>query len=312
MAIASPDLSETSRLAGMVARNRYIERLAQHERLNFLLTNRIPRRWATLFMARFSRIEQPFVRRLSFRLWRLFGGDFELHEAKQTQFRSLHDCFTRELKEGVRPLDADPDVVVSPCDGIVGAHGDIDGTEVLQAKGFPYTLPDLLADSELADKYRDGTFVTLRLQSRMYHRFHAPCDCHVRRVRYISGDTWNVNPIALKRIERLYCKNERAVIDLELDRPKEALALVPVAAILVASIHLGFLNEPLTLRYRGSNSIGCDGSFSKGDEMGHFEHGSTIIVLASPSFALCPGIEETARIRMGEPLLRRRAAATKP
>ena len=83
---------------------------------------------------------------------------------------------------------------------------------MLQAKGFPYTLADLLGDEELARYYRGGEFVTLRLTSSMYHRFHAPYDCRVEQVDYISGDTWNVNPIALKRVERLFCKNERAVI----------------------------------------------------------------------------------------------------
>ena len=83
---------------------------------------------------------------------------------------------------------------------------------VLQAKGFPYTLVDLLGDQELADYFRGGTYVTLRLASSMYHRFHSPYECRVTQVNYVSGDTWNVNPIALKRIERLFCKNERAVI----------------------------------------------------------------------------------------------------
>ncbi len=290
-------------------RNRYIERLSQHERLNFLLTNRIPRRWATLFMARFSRIEQPAVRSFSFWLWRLFGAEFELHEAERARFASLHDYFTRALKPGARPIARDSAIAVSPCDGVLGAHGPIRGAEVFQAKGFPYTLPDLLGDADLVEKYRDGVFATLRLQSHMYHRFHAPCDCRVHNVTYISGDTWNVNPIALRRIERLFCKNERAVIDLDLGAAEAGIALVPVAAILVASIRLNFLGEPLSLRYRGPNKIACDRAFAKGEEMGRFEHGSTVIVLATPAFRLAAGLTEGARIRMGEPLLERASAS---
>jgi phosphatidylserine decarboxylase len=137
----------------------------------------------------------------------------------------------------------------------------------------------------------------------MYHRFHAPTACRVREVIYISGDTWNVNPIALRRVERLFCKNERAVLDLELGG-RESLALVPVAAILVASIRLAFLAEPLTLEYRGPNRIACDSAFEKGDEMGYFEHGSTIIVFGTRGFELQPTIAEGATIRMGQPLLR--------
>lgn len=255
-------------------------------------------------MGRFSRIENPLIRNLSFALWRLFGGDFALHEAKTTHFKSLHDCFTRELEPGARPIDRDPRVAVSPCDGVVGAFGRIEGMRVFQAKGFPYALGDLLADSRLVDKYRDGVFATLRLRSNMYHRFHAPVDGHAAEVVYISGDTWNVNPIALKRIERLFCKNERAVVDLSLPSSTESLALVPVAAILVASIHFNFLSEPLDLRYRGPNRIPCDAHFSKGAEMGFFQHGSTIIVFATAGFSICPSVCEDAIVRMGEPLFR--------
>ncbi len=113
-----------------------LSRLTQQEDLNFLLTNRIPRRLVTRFIGWFSKIEQPLVRDLSIGLWRLFS-DLDLSEAKKSQFKSMHDCFIRELKEGTRPIDADPSVLVSPCDAIVGACGAIAGTEVVQVKGFP-------------------------------------------------------------------------------------------------------------------------------------------------------------------------------
>ncbi len=95
--------------------------------------------------------------------------------------------------------------------------------------------------SALVEAHRDGRYITLRLTSSMYHRFHAPYDCRIEQVSYITGDTWNVNPIALKRVERLFCKNERAVIRTRL-AGGEVLTLVPVAAILVASIRLRFLD----------------------------------------------------------------------
>src|SRR5437870_8450068 len=182
-------------------------RVFEQEDLNFLLTNRIPRRLATLFLGWFSKIEQPLVRDLSIGLWRTFSG-LDLSEAKKTEFRSMHDCFIRELKDGARPVNADPQILASPCDAIVGACGAIAGNELHQIKGFPYTLDDLLCDPALAETHRNGTYVTLRLTSSMYHRFHAPHDCQVEEVRYISGDTWNVNPIALRRVEKLFCKNE--------------------------------------------------------------------------------------------------------
>jgi len=279
-----------------------ITRLFLQEDLNFLLTNRIPRQALTRLMGWFSRIEQPLVRDFSISLWKRFA-DLDLDEARKAHFSSLHDCFIRELKDGARPVDTDPAVLASPCDAIVGACGVIDGTRVVQAKGFPYTLEDLLGDPGLIDLVRDGCYATLRITSTMYHRFHAPHDCRVSRVTYFSGDTWNVNPIALKRVEKLFCKNERAAIRMTLDVNGVPLVVVPVAAVLVASMRFRFLDGPLNLQYRGPNVITCDARLRKGEEMGWFEHGSTIIVFAPPGFALCPGISEGRRIRAGERLM---------
>jgi phosphatidylserine decarboxylase len=288
-----------------------IQKVLEREDLNFLLTNRIPRRLVTRFMGWFSKIEQPLVRDFSIGVWRLFSG-LDLAEAKQHQFRSMHECFIRELNAGARPVDSDPSILVSPCDAIVGACGAIAGTELYQIKGFPYSLIDLLGDPDLAEMHRNGVFVILRLTAAMYHRFHAPHDCRIGRVTYISGDTWNVNPIALKRIEKLFCKNERAVIQTTLISNGEPVTLVPVAAILVASIRLHFLDVLLHLKYRGPNIIPCDAAATKGQELGWFEHGSTIIVFAPSRFLLCDTINEGARIRMGEPLMRLPEKPSKP
>jgi phosphatidylserine decarboxylase len=146
--------------------------------------------------------------------------------------------------------------------------------------------------------------VTLRLTSSMYHRFHAPHDCRVEQVTYISGDTWNVNPIALRSVEKLFCKNERVVLKTTLSATGHPVTLVPVAAILVASIRLRFLDVLLNLRYSGPNVIPCAAQFRKGDEIGWFEHGSTIIMLVHEDFSICDNIKEGAIVRMGEPLMR--------
>ena len=280
-----------------------ISRIVLQEDLNFLLTNRVPRQLLTRFMGWFSQLEQPLIRDLSIATWKMFA-DLDLSDARKTEFRSLHDCFTRQLKDGARPINPDPNVVSSPCDGIVGACGAIAGIEVFQAKGFPYTLLDLFGDPALVEHYRDGCYVTLRLTSSMYHRFHAPADGSVSEVNYISGDTWNVNPIALKRVEKLFCKNERALIETTLSGGQRLL-LVPVAAILVASIRLHFINVLLHIRYRGPNRIPCSASFKKGEEMGWFQHGSTIIVFAPKGFSLSPGIVRGQQIAMGQALLQR-------
>ncbi len=280
-----------------------IAALFQQEDINFLLTNRIPRQALTRFMGWFSKIEQPLVRDLSIAFWKSIAN-LDLQEAKKSTFSSLHDCFIRELKDGARPVDADPGVLASPCDAIVGACGRIEGTRVFQAKGFPYTLEELIGDAATIDLVRDGCYATLRITSSMYHRFHAPYDCHVGGVTYFSGDTWNVNPIALARVEKLFCKNERAAIVTHLVAGGTPLVLVPVAAVLVASIRLRFLNVLLNLRYRGPNVIPCDAAFAKGAEMGWFEHGSTILVFAPRGVTLCEGVGAGMGIRTGERLMR--------
>ena len=281
------------------------DRLLQQEDLNFLLTNRVPRIALTRFMGWFSQIRQPLVRELSIAAWRLFT-ELDLSDARKTRFESLHDCFTRELKPGARPIDADPGVLTSPSDGIVGECGPVVNGQVFQAKGFPYTLADLFGGDPWAQQFRDGCYVTLRLTSAMYHRFHAPADSVVEQVNYISGDTWNVNPIALKRVERLFCKNERAVIRTRLTGEQgggHRIALVPVAAILVASIRLHFLNVLLHLRYKGPNVMPCEATASKGQELGWFQHGSTILVFAPRGFTLCEGIQVGQHVRMGQRLM---------
>jgi phosphatidylserine decarboxylase len=280
-----------------------IARATAQEHLNFLLTNRIPRRLATRFIGWFSKIEQPLVRDLSIATWKLFS-DLDLSEAKKTQFASMHDCFVRELKEGARPIDPDPLTLVSPCDGIVGASGLVDGVELMQIKGLKYTLEELLCDPILVNLYRNGRYITLRLKSSMYHRFHAPHGCRVEQVTYIPGDTWNVNPATLKRVDKVYCKNERAILRTRLTESGQIITLVPVAAILVAGIRLHFLDAPLIREHHGHPVIPCAASFRKGQEMGWFEHGSTIIVFAPDGFTLCGNVLEGAAIRVGEPLMR--------
>jgi phosphatidylserine decarboxylase len=280
-----------------------IASVLRQDDLNYLLTNRIPRQLMTRFMGWFSQIEQPLVRDASIALWKLCS-DLNLDEAKKCEFHSLHDCFTRQLKDGARPVNADPAILVSPCDAIVGACGRVEGTRLIQAKGHSYTLPELLVDADLVDVYRNGCYVTLRLTSTMYHRFHAPHDCRVEQVTYISGDTWNVNPVALERIEKLFCKNERALIRTRLETNGHIITLVPVAAVLVASIRLHFLNVLLHLKHRGPNVMPCDARLHKGEEMGWFEHGSTIIVFAPDGYALCDNVRPGVVIRMGESLLR--------
>lgn len=278
-------------------------RFFEQESVNFLVTNLIARRLLTEFMGWFSKIEQPLVRDLSIGVWRQFA-DVDLSDAAKEKFRSLHDCFVRELKDNARTIDANPDILVSPCDALVGACGPIDGDEILQIKGSPYRIGELLHDPELVEAHRDGCYATLQLLSSMYHHFHAPHDCRVDRVTYISGNVWNVNPPALRRVEKLFCKNERAVIRCELEAKGYPITLVPVAAVLVASMRFDFLDAALDLRNAKAKIFPCSVKLNKGQKMGWFEHGSTIIVFAPKGVSLHENILEGARIRVGEPLMR--------
>ena len=138
----------------------------------------------------------------------------------------------------------------------------------------------------------------------MYHRFHAPHDCRVEQVAHIAGDTWNVNPPTLKRVPRVYCRNERAVLLLRL-ADGSPIVMVAVAAILVAGIRLRFINLPTERQHADPVLRACDAPFAKGEEMGWFEHGSTILVLAPEQLRLSETLAEGSTIRMGQPLLTR-------
>ena len=283
-----------------------IQNILSQEDLNFLLTNRIPRNALTRFIGWFSQIENPAVAYISIQIWKFFSA-LDLSEAKNQSFKSMHACFTRELKPHARLINQDSRYLVSPCDALIGASGKVSNGEIFQAKGFPYALNDLIPNKSLALSYEGCEYVTLRLTSSMYHRFHAPAAMQIKKITYISGDTWNVNPIALKRIERLFCKNERAVIECELNHSNEGiekstLTLVPVAAILVASIRLHCINVLLHLGYQGPQEITCDASVKRGEELGWFQHGSTIIVFAPENYQLLSSLNLGDNIHMGEAL----------
>ena len=198
---------------------------------------------------------------------------------------------------------ADPEVLVSPCDAIIGACGSITGTDLLQVKGSAYPLQELLRDAALSEFYRDGCYATLRLTASMYHRFHAPHDLRLESVNHIWGDTWNVNPPALARVSRLYCKNERVVLRMRLQVTGQLVTLVPVAAILVAGIRLRLPHSIVDPRNADPDLVPGGVTFSKGQEMGWFEHGSTIIALAPEGVTLCANVQQGNNIRVGQPLM---------
>ncbi|KZY63546.1 hypothetical protein A3742_06640 [Oleiphilus sp. HI0071] len=271
--------------------------------LNFLVTNYIPRALSTRLMGRLSKVENPLFTRIALSTWQYFSDDMRLHEATEKSFKSVHACFTRELKPGTRPIDSAEDRLVSPCDAQIGSFGKIKNLQALQIKGMPYELGELTQGAIDLEPYQNGRFITLRLKSSMYHHMHSPARGEVDKLHYISGDTFNVNPPTLKRINRLFCRNERAVIEIKPTNFEGRIAMIPVAAILVASMRFVGLEHPLSLAYRGPNEIPFKRSFERGERIGNFEHGSTIVLLFSEHYSFMPQIREGEIIRMGQPLM---------
>jgi phosphatidylserine decarboxylase len=277
--------------------------LAANERLNFALTNRLPRRAVSRLMGRVATAENRLVSAPAIAAFRFFCAP-DLSEARKSEFRSLRDCFIRELAPGRRPVDRRPDTLVSPSDGIVVAAGTVASGQMLQVKGSTYALAELLRDAEGAAALEGGSYATLRLTAGMYHRFHAPQDGRLAEVAHVPGDAWNVNPPALARIPRLYCRNERAILRFELSAGGPAVTLVAVAAILVAGIRIHGVSLPGGRAPRAPWRIACDLTRAKGEELGWFEHGSTIVVLAPRGVSLDPGVREGLTTRMGAALMR--------
>lgn len=282
--------------------SRILRKILASEDINFLLTNRIPRQSLTHLMGKLSQIKSPTLTKVALKVWSWFDK-FDMSEAASDKFQSIHEFFIRELKPGARPIAEDPNYLISPCDGIIGAHGEIRQGQLFQAKGYDYQLDELIGKEAVASPWLNGKFVTLRIRSSMYHRFHAPCNGRLSQVKYFSGDTWNVNPIALQRVEKLFCKNERAFLLIENHAHHNLIALVPVAAVLVASIRLHAIDTLLHLRYKGPHTLPCDVTFDKGDEMGWFQHGSTIIMLTPSNYVLAPELQTGDPVKMGQRIL---------
>ena len=274
-------------------------RLRLQDDINFMLTNRIPRLFSSWLMGKISKIKHPLFAQPALWLGR-HCTDLSLHEANKQQFDSIHDCFTRALKPGARPIDRHA-TATSPCDGILGAHGRVQNGQLLQIKGFPYHLEELLVDPGLATQFHGHQYLTIRITASMYHRMHAPHDGVIEQVDYIHGDTWNVNPVALKRVEKLFCRHERAVLSGKTSQG-DSFAIIPVAAILVAGIRLHCTDRVFTQHDRGPQRVSTSTPIKKGDELGWFEHGSTVVLLVPPHWKLLEHLKEGGRLMMGQPL----------
>jgi phosphatidylserine decarboxylase len=210
------------------------------------------------------------------------------------------DLFTRRLKPGARPLDPDPKAVLCPVDGRLYAEGPIDKGLLLQAKGRTFTLSALLANEERAAAFEGGSYITLYLSPRDYHRVHCPIDAEITGYTYVPGELYPVNPAAVANVDGLFARNERLITHLS-SPDFGQVDLVMVGATCVGHIKVAYdatvatnVGEHRVRQevYTPTRRIG------RGEELGVFEMGSTVILIVEPRVRLEPLTPETP-VRLG-------------
>lgn len=231
----------------------------------------------------------------------------DMSEAKKENFsdyESFNQFFIRELKDDARKINENPTALCLPADGRVSQIGHIDDDRLLQAKGHFFSLSDLLAgDEELVHTFKNGEFATIYLSPRDYHRVHMPCDATLRKMIYVPGDLFSVNPFLAEHVPNLFARNERVICVF--DTAFGPMVQILVGATITASmstVWAGVINPPRTgevkvWTYQGDSAI----KLTKGQEMGAFQLGSTVINLfPANSVTLAEHLEVDVPVRMGE------------
>lgn len=231
----------------------------------------------------------------------------DMSEAKKENFsdyESFNQFFIRELKDDARKINENLTALCLPADGRVSQIGHIDDDRLLQAKGHFFSLSDLLAgDEELVHTFKNGEFATIYLSPRDYHRVHMPCDATLRKMIYVPGDLFSVNPFLAEHVPNLFARNERVICVF--DTAFGPMVQILVGATITASmstVWAGVINPPRTgevkvWTYQGDNAI----KLTKGQEMGAFQLGSTVINLfPANSVTLADHLEVDVPVRMGE------------
>ena len=195
-------------------------------------------------------------------------------------YENFNAFFTRELKPEVRPLDKRAKVITSPADGVVSQAGAIRKNKILQAKNVDYSLARLVGNSLQAESYEDGTFTTIYLSPKDYHRVHIPTDGQLLSTRYIPGELFSVNQQTAQMVPNLFSRNERLMCEFKSEKLGN-FSVIFVGAMLVAGIETvwGGMEKPGAGAVRENNFSEQNLCFSKGDEIGRFVFGSTIILL---------------------------------
>jgi phosphatidylserine decarboxylase len=230
---------------------------------------------------------------------RAVGADLDEAELDLRAYSSLGDLFARRLRPGVRTVDPALEAIISPCDGVLAARGTAVDGALVQAKGRNYQLEELLVDPALSARLTGGEYATIYLSPRDYHRVHTPVDARLVRYDYIPGALWPVNPLVASRRDRLLSRNERVVITLDAGR-LGMMALVMVGAAGVGNIALEYAPESVTWRAAGERRrVEVDRQIERGDELGAFRLGSTVVMVFQPGRIQLAGEVGTA-LRFGE------------
>ncbi len=280
--------------------------------LNVWLLHLLPHHALTWVMRRLTRIRAPWIKDLVIRRF-IHAFDVDMDEALEPDpggYEHFDAFFTRALRPEARPQADDPAIVTSPVDGHVSQAGPIRDGRMIQAKGVDYSLETLLGGSEtLADRFAGGCFATLYLSPRDYHRIHMPASARLTAMRYVPGRLFSVSPASTDRVRGLFTRNERLVTVFETERGP--MAIVLVGAMFVSGIETswaGMISNgrqgpvPSTWDYRGHRP---PIELYRGEEMGRFHMGSTVIVVFPPAtVTLDEGIRPGAPIRVGQALAR--------
>ena len=232
----------------------------------------------------------------------IYKVDLSESERPLEGFDSFNAFFTRKLKPGLRPLVPEKDAVLSPVDGTLGEFGEIREERLIQSKGLDYRLQDLLLDPGRAAKYNEGLFITLYLAPHNYHRIHSMVDGEVFEYAYIPGDLWTVSPLGVKQIPGLFARNERIVTYLETEYGE--CALVKVGATVVGKIRVKYHQQITNLRGGKKRFVKLDRPWQvkRGEEIGLFELGSSVICLFSKGQVESADLETGKPVRFGQSL----------
>jgi phosphatidylserine decarboxylase len=274
------------------------------ERLKILIQYLLPKKHLTTFAGRIAGAQGgALTTRLITWFVAKYGVDMsEADNAEIGSYRSFNDFFTRPLRAGARPL-ADADFIC-PVDGAISQFGEIDDHHILQAKGHRFTTTELVGgDDALAAQFRHGSFANLYLSPKDYHRLHMPCDGKLVRMIYVPGSLFSVNPVTARGVPNLFARNERVVCVFE--SPEFGpFVMVLVGATIVGSMATawhGVVNPRRTNQVSEWTYSDQSISLKKGEEMGRFLLGSTIVMLfGSNTIAFNPAWAPEKSVRLGE------------